>query len=74
MRPDVNKILQMPVVQRRIKNYLSETVRQHEFSHTVLHKQNVFSPKPNMLLQRKAEDARKDKNAGPSQAANPAAK
>lgn len=26
MRPDVNKILKMPVVQKRIKNYLSETV------------------------------------------------
>ena len=42
LRPDINKILKMPVVQRRAKNFLSETVFQSEFSHTVLHKQNVF--------------------------------
>lgn len=36
-RPDVNKILSMPVIQRRIKTYLTETVHQQEFSHTVLH-------------------------------------
>ena len=41
-RPDFNKILKMPVIQRRVKSYLSETVFQIEFSHTVLHKQHVF--------------------------------
>lgn len=49
-RPDVNKILSMPVVQRRIKTYLSESVHQAEFSHTVLHKQNVFAKKPTPAL------------------------
>ena len=37
-RPDVNRILAMPVIQRRIKSFLSETARKDEFSHTVLHK------------------------------------
>ena len=37
-RPDVNKILSMPVIQRRIKNFLTESVKHVEFSHTVLHK------------------------------------
>jgi NIMA (never in mitosis gene a)-related kinase 1/4/5 len=41
-RPDVNKILKMPVIQKRAKNFLSETVFKNEFSHTILHKQNVF--------------------------------
>jgi NIMA (never in mitosis gene a)-related kinase len=62
-RPDVNKILKMPVIQRRIKSYLSETVFQHEFSHTILHKQNVFQAKPNpALLQdnQAADRARED--------------
>jgi NIMA (never in mitosis gene a)-related kinase len=37
-RPDINKILSMPVIQKRVKSYLSETLHQIEFSHTVLHK------------------------------------
>lgn len=47
-RPDVNKILNTPLIQRRIKSYLTETVYKHEFSHTVLHKENVFNPKSNI--------------------------
>jgi NIMA (never in mitosis gene a)-related kinase len=37
-RPDVNKILAMPLIQKRIKGFLNETVIKEEFSHTVLHK------------------------------------
>ena len=37
-RPDVNKILSMPLIQKRIKGFLNETVMKDEFSHTVLHK------------------------------------
>lgn len=44
LRPDVNKVLNMPIIQNRIKSYLSETVYHKEFSHTILHKQNVFDP------------------------------
>ena len=50
MRPDVNKILKMPLIQRRIKSFLSETVVKEEFSHTVLHKQDVFAFKPKPAL------------------------
>lgn len=32
-------ILAMPFIQARIKNFLTETVRVTEFSHTVLHKE-----------------------------------
>jgi NIMA (never in mitosis gene a)-related kinase len=44
MRPDVNKVLAAPVIQNRIKSFLTETVYKCEFSHTILHKQNVFDP------------------------------
>lgn len=44
-RPDVNKVLNMPIMQNRIKAYLTETIYNKEFSHTILHKQNVFDPK-----------------------------
>jgi NIMA (never in mitosis gene a)-related kinase len=45
MRPDVNKVLSLPIMQNRIKTFLTETIYQKEFSHTILHKQNVFDPK-----------------------------
>jgi len=46
-RPTVNRILEMPLLQNRIKTYLSHSIMRNEFSHTILHKQNVFDlPKP----------------------------
>ena len=36
-RPTTNQILKMPIIQERIKNFLSESVRITEFSHTILH-------------------------------------
>jgi len=62
-RPDVNKILSMPVLQRRINTFLTETVRQEEFSHTVLHRQNVFAVKPNHNLNQQADKAREERMA-----------
>ena len=41
-RPTVNKILKLPLIQDRIKSNLTNTVIQTEFSHTILHKQNVY--------------------------------
>jgi hypothetical protein len=32
-------------MQNRIKVFLTETIYNKEFSHTILHKQNVFDPK-----------------------------
>lgn len=37
-RPTVNKILDMPLIQGRIKTYLSQSIMRNEFSHTILHK------------------------------------
>jgi NIMA (never in mitosis gene a)-related kinase len=42
-RPTTNTILQMPIIQARVKNFLSETIRIQEFSHTVIHNQVIFS-------------------------------
>jgi len=42
-RPSCNTILQYPIIQARVHNFLSESMRIKEFSHTVLHKQ-VISP------------------------------
>lgn len=58
-RPDVNKILAMPVIQRRVKNFLDETLMQIEFSHTVLHRQHVFHQKPGNQLQAQAAAVKK---------------
>ena len=41
-RPTIGGILKMPFIQNRIKNFLTDSVRLNEFSHTVLHRQNVF--------------------------------
>mmetsp|Transcript_16227 Transcript_16227/g.29550 ORF Transcript_16227/g.29550 Transcript_16227/m.29550 type:complete len:827 (+) Transcript_16227:27-2507(+) len=43
-RPTINQILRQPFIKERIKQFLSETVANQEFSHTVLHSQNVFNP------------------------------
>ena len=41
-RPNVNQILQYPVVKDRISKLLNEDDFKDEFSHTILHNQNVF--------------------------------
>jgi NIMA (never in mitosis gene a)-related kinase len=43
-RPTINQILRQPFIKERIKQFLSETIHSQEFSHTVLHSQNVFNP------------------------------
>jgi NIMA (never in mitosis gene a)-related kinase len=44
-RPTVAQILRMQFVKTRIQNLLSESVRFEEFSHTILHKKNLFDKK-----------------------------
>ena len=51
LRPDVNKILATPIIQNRIKVFLTDTIYKNEFSHTILHKQNVFDHKQMQLKQ-----------------------
>ena len=38
-RPSINEVLKRPVMQNRIRQFLSESVARSEFSHTVLHGQ-----------------------------------
>ena len=38
-RPTINQILKMPIIQDRIKSFLSESIRMDEFSHTMIHDQ-----------------------------------
>lgn len=46
-RPSINSILRLPLIQRRIEKFLSQTIVSEEFSHTVLHKRKAVSvPRP----------------------------
>lgn len=42
-RPTVHQILKEPVIRNRIQNFLSSSKRAEEFSHTILHNQDIFS-------------------------------
>ena len=44
-RPTVAQVLRMPFIKSKIQGLLSESVRFEEFSHTILHKQALFTPK-----------------------------
>jgi len=41
-RPNINQLLKYPVIADRIKKLLNEDDFKDEFSHTILHNQNVF--------------------------------
>jgi hypothetical protein len=41
-RLNINQILKQQIVSRRIKTFLNEDVFKQEFSHTILHNQNVM--------------------------------
>jgi len=45
-RPTINQILEMDIMQSRIKNFLDDTRYNSEFSHTVLHNIDVTKEKP----------------------------
>ena len=36
-RPSINKILELPIVKRRIASFLGQTLYADEFAHTILH-------------------------------------
>jgi len=44
-RINIHQILKQPIISRRIRSFMSGAVFQQEFSHTILHNQNVFAPK-----------------------------
>jgi hypothetical protein len=48
-RPSVAQILSMPIIQSRIKTFLSESQRITEFSHTILHKQMLVDVRQQKL-------------------------
>lgn len=41
-RPNIHQVLKQTIVQDRIQNFLTKTVLNDEFSHTIFHKQQVF--------------------------------
>ncbi|KAK3285102.1 hypothetical protein CYMTET_7268 [Cymbomonas tetramitiformis] len=61
-RPTVNEILAMPFIRRRIDSFLSETAREDEFSHTVLHGQRGLVPASGIAPP--AQEKPKPKRAG----------
>lgn len=45
-RPSINQVLQEPILKERIERFLSATVMNKEFSHTVIH----LPPAPGQLV------------------------
>lgn len=48
MRPSINTILRKPIIQDRIKALLPDKILHNEFSHTILHGENVFRKNQNL--------------------------
>ena len=62
-RPNVNQILAYPVVKDRIHKLLNENDFKDEFSHTILHNQNVFDEFKALQAKKKADESKKEKEA-----------
>lgn len=45
-RPSIYQILSKPLIKKRINNFLNKKDFEEEFSHTILHNQNVMNPRP----------------------------
>ena len=45
-RPSINELLKTPLLMKYVKGFLDDDTFTDEFSHTVLHNQNIFSKKP----------------------------
>lgn len=52
-RLNINQILKQSIVSRRIKTFLNEDVFKQEFSHTILHNQNVLQQRNLLMNQQK---------------------
>jgi hypothetical protein len=50
-RPTINAILKMPMIEKRISMFLDDQDFKDEFSHTLLHNQDVFK-----AFQKRKED------------------
>lgn len=69
-RPSIQAILNERIIQSRIKSFLTETVYNHEFSHTILHKEHVFEKKSLLDGGLQREDVQKLSNPIPSYGGN----
>jgi len=57
-RPNINSILKFPIIQERIRMLLNEDDFKDEFSHTILHNQNVFDEFRAAQSKKKEDDAK----------------
>lgn len=55
-RPNINQILKFPCIADRIKKLLNEEDFKDEFSHTILHNQNVFDEFKAIQARKKAAE------------------
>lgn len=56
-------MLKYPIIHERIQNLLSQEDYKDEFSHTILHNQNVFDEFRAIQAKKKAEEEQKKKDA-----------
>ncbi|OMJ69407.1 hypothetical protein SteCoe_32875 [Stentor coeruleus] len=62
-RPTIHEILKEPLIRNRIKNFLSTSQRNNEFSHTVLHNVNILNvsdkPREDLSIASNPEEEKK---------------
>lgn len=58
-RPTIHQLLKVPVIERRIERFLNGAEFMDEFSHTLLHNQNVFDEFKKIQAAKKAEEEKK---------------
>lgn len=62
-RPNINQLLKSPIIADRIRKLLNEDDFKDEFSHTILHNQNVFDEFRAIQAKKKADEEQKKKEA-----------
>lgn len=58
-RPTIHQLLKVPVLERRIERFLTHQDFLDEFSHTLLHNQNVFDEFKRIQAQKRQEEENK---------------
>ena len=58
-RPTIHQLLKVPVIERRIDRFLTGQTFMDEFSHTLLHNQNVFEEFKRIQAQKRQEEEAK---------------
>ena len=62
-RPNINQLLKYPVIADRIRKLLNENDFKDEFSHTILHNQNVFDEFRSIQAKKKADEEKAKQDA-----------